>query len=259
MTSITKTEVTQAQQVIDMLPEQAKRDVLFSMVGSLNASLVGTASSIASRLEREGYELKELSVRDVEQLLSDPDSTDATLTEARKLVRVATGLRDQLIAAGNDSNLGYIYDTLEFMTKPSKRGLDAELLEATLAAANIKNVNLKHFAQLHAMNAAQRAARLASQRGMIEWLLEHVMSVSHSVDGDRYDREEVTETIEDLGIDARARLYGKLVTATNRARDNAVLGVLNRDRRHSLGDLMFVAEAITAAEHLEHSTELEVA
>jgi hypothetical protein len=62
-----------AQQVIDQLPAQAKRSVLFTLVGSINASLVGAAASMASKLERDGYDFKELEPRDITTLFKGSD------------------------------------------------------------------------------------------------------------------------------------------------------------------------------------------
>ena len=248
------------QDIINTLPEQAKRSVLFSLVGSLNASIVGAAASIASKLSADGYDFRELEVREVELLLADIDSergnTATAMLDVRRTVRVAQTLRDQLIAVSNNDEDGALSGTLDFMTKPSKRKLDAELLKTVLEAAGITGVDPAHFQAMQSMSDAQRAERLASQRGAIEWLIERVFTGrgydSHNeIDGTpEYVDESNDDQIEALSTEQQERLHGKLVQALNKARDNTVLGVLNRDRRYTMGDLPLISAAIKDAETL---------
>lgn len=237
--------------IIDALPEQAKRNVLFSLVGSLNASIIGSASSVVARLTSDDYDFRELEASDVIHMLNEMDGRQDFVLNTRKTVRVAQVLRDQLIAISNNDEDGDLLGTLEFMTRGTNKGLDMELLKATLEAAGIKGVDPKHFEAMHAMNQAQRAARLSAQRGHIEWLIDHVLTGTGAEDG--YDEA----VIDELQSEQIERLQDKLVVALNRARDNTVLGVLSRDKRYSLGDLPLISAAITDAEHLLSYAEAE--
>lgn len=248
------------QHIINTLPDQAKRSVLYSLVGSINASLIGTAASVVTRLERDDYDVKELSVGDVTQLLGEADSRDDLLTNARRLARVGTTLRDQLIEVTNDDGQGSISGSLDFMTRVGNtRALDGDLLARTLIAAGITDVDPKHIEAMHKVNQVQRAERLAAQRGKIEWIIDQEF-VPPTLDEVHYEKEEredgttynrpvttsydVDVQLEELPEEMRERLLEKLAAALERARDAAVLGVMNRDRRYTFGDLSLISGAI---------------
>lgn len=245
------------QAIINNLPTEAKRNVLFSLVGSLNANLVGAAASIASRLERDEYDIKELSRSEVETLLNAGGETDSLL-HIRKLYRVAQGLRDQLIEITNDDSQGALSNTIDFMVSGTGRGLDTELLKTTLEAAGVKNVDPAHIEQMYKQNNAQRAARLSAQRGAIEWLLDQVFTSAHEIEkfnkaGKFIGYENIVDEVDDLPADMHDRVVDKLRNALDRARDTAILGVLNRDRRYSFGDLPLISAAIEEAKQIrEH-------
>jgi hypothetical protein len=259
----TRIAVTQAQQVIDGLPDQAKRDVLFALVGSLNASIVGTASSVASRVERSDLDMHSMEPRDIELLMAEGDDRNDLLTSVRIVVRVAQNLRDQLLVVSNDDTAGSLLGTVDFMTRPNTnpRKLDTELLSACLEAANIGGIDVSHFEAMDAISNAQRSSRLAGQRGMIEWLIEHVFT-SHGHTGfDEYNNpieidDSERNTIESIAPQQRERVYEKLVAALTRTRDNTILGVLHRDTRYSFSDIPLIAAAINDALSLDaHNTE----
>ena len=255
------------QHIINTLPDQAKRSVLYSLVGSINASLIGTAASVVTRLERDDYDVKELSVGDVTQLLGEADSRDDLLTNARRLARVGTTLRDQLIEVTNDDGQGSISGSLDFMTRVGNtRALDGDLLARTLIAAGITDVDPKHIEAMHKVNQVQRAERLAQQRGEIEWVIDQVF-VPPTLDEVHYEAEEredgttfnrpvttsydVDIQLEELPEEMRERLLEKLSAALERARDAAVLGVMNRDRRYTFGDLSLISGAIIEARDVD--------
>lgn len=248
------------QQIIDSLPEQAKRSVLFSLVGSLNASIVGTASSVAARLERGDTPVHELEVRDIEHMLAEDD----LLTRTRRAMRVASNLRDQLLAVSNDSTAGALYGTLDMMTNPNRaaRKLDADLFNVVMASAGLEGMDINHFQALSNLNDAQRAERLASQRGVIEWLLDNVFTSNSHDDVDEDGRPVTISDNEDNMIEymhpeAKERLYEKLVKALERARDNTVIAVLNRDTRYTLSDIPLITGALNDAKLLDAHNEAD--
>jgi hypothetical protein len=245
-----------AQKIIDSLPDQAKRNVLFSLVGSLNASVVGTASSVVARLSKGDYDFRELEARDVVTMLNEMDDRADLVLNARRTVRVARALRDQLIVLSNNDEDGDIGATLDFMSKASAKPIDAKLLKATLEAAGIVGVDTAHFDAMNRISSEQRAARLSEQRGAIEWLIEHVFT-ARGYDGvndegrPEFTDESDADEIECLSAEQREKLYDKLQSAISRARDTTVLGVLNKDRRYSFGDLPLITAALKDAEQLD--------
>ena len=243
--------------IIANLPDQAKRSVLFSLVGSLNASIVGQASSVASRLARDDQDFRDLEPRDVVHMMNDIDDSQSALLTARRTLRVRHALHAQLVEVSNKEEDGALSSTIDFMTNPPKgRKIDTEMLKAALEAAGLAAVDPKHFEALQKMNDVQRAERLAAQRGAIEWIIEHVF------DGrgyDTYDERDGTPKFVDesdndelsaLPEEQQQRLQEKMLSALNKARDNTVLGVLNRDRRYTFGNLPLIAAAIRECEAL---------
>jgi hypothetical protein len=83
---------------VDSLPSNIRTSVLYSVVGSLNASLVGSASAMVRQLEANGYDLKELSVADIETLFGGPETAanESALGTMRLLNDIVSSWRDDL-------------------------------------------------------------------------------------------------------------------------------------------------------------------
>lgn len=250
------------QSILETLPEQAKRSVLYSLVGSINASLVSTAQSVVSRLERDDYTVLELTPQDVETLLSEADERTELLTNARRLARVGMTLRDALVYVANDGRQGAISATLDYMTRPDNtRKLDENLLLRTMAAAGItmNEDDIKSINALNTLNQVRRAENIAKQRGSIEWIIDQVFVPPTTTETMYEDQEhedgtmfgvpvetlhDVDVQLEELPEDVRERLFAKVLVALNKARDVAILGVMQSDRRYSFADLPLIAAAI---------------
>ena len=250
------------QSILETLPEQAKRSVLYSLVGSINASLVGTAQSVVARLERDDYDVMELSPQDVEVLLTEADERTELLTNARRLARVGMTLRDALIYVANDGRQGAISATLDYMTRADNtRTLDENLLFRTMEAAGITMSadDVKSINALNTLNQVRRAENLAKQRGSVEWIIDQVFvpPTTSEIMYEDQEHEDGTmfgvpiETLHDVDVqleelpeDIRERLFAKVLTALNKARDVAILGVMQSDRRYSFADLPIIAAAI---------------
>lgn len=256
---VTRTAITQAQQIIDTAPEQVKRSLLASLVGSLNASIVGTASVVAGMIERdESIEPNAVEPRDVILMMRGADESDETLTNVRATVRVAQNLRDQLLSITEDDSRGTIMSMLDFMSTASNRKVDTTDPSVMYIMARYKLSEADMLLAEAAQNAddAQRASRLAERRGMIEWLIEHVFtSNSHMTFDKRGDPLEIndneTNTIEDLPPAQMERLYAKMVQSLNAQRDATIRGVMFKDRRYSISDLAMLDASINDAQELD--------
>jgi hypothetical protein len=250
-----------AQQVIDQLPAQAKRSVLFTLVGSINASLVGAAASMASKLERDGYDFKELEPRDITTLFKGSDE-QSPLLDTRRLARVGSNLREQLIELSfdplsnkpRDDTQGDINKTIDFMTSGKARAIDMTAFDLLVEAGYIKGVDPRQIAAANEANARQRGERLAAQRGAVEYIIEHVLTVNGyddvNGDGPAYVSDTSSDTIECLNKDMQARLHDKLLSACVKSKDNTILALLNHDQRVSFGDLPSIDAAIDDATQL---------
>jgi hypothetical protein len=297
---------------VDALPGNVKQQVLFSLVGSVNASLIGTAQSIIRRLTADGHDMQDVGPYEVEQLLLGPDLQNGT-EYARNVNAIGQRWRDQLVSLTDKEDAGSLAGTIDFMVS-SPRKVDEKLLSATLKAAGLvtytsadkqeeiaevldkhlpywvrRNASLPRilvengWTMEQALAAARRALaqdsaspafvmvelnkegetalaavlckqpddsltsviavkqgqlaqarseRLAQQRGAIEWLIDQALAP----DGD--------PDFNALSDEQQLALTEKLASALERTRDSAVIGVLNRDRRWTFGDLPIIAAAI---------------
>jgi hypothetical protein len=267
------------QSVIDTLPDQAKRSVLFSLLGSINASLVGTASSAVSRLQRDGYDIRDLSTQDVERLLSEADARDDMMHNVKRLARVGQSLRDQLIELTNDDSQGSIAGTIKFMSVPTTRKVntDLELLGELFALAGVTDIDTTAFAAMREVRTQQRdiqrAERLAAQAGEIEWMIDMVFvppstDETHYEDEERADgstfsraivtRHDVDVQLEELSEETRERLIDKMNVALKRALDDGIMGVLDRDRRYTMSDVAVIAGAIKTINEIDYAVSAPV-
>ena len=239
---------------VNELPGNIRRQVLFSLVGSLNASLIGTAQAMIRRIEKDKETtILDLSPNELEHFMTGPDWTEGT-SYARNVNAIAQAWRDDLIALTDQPDAGSLHSTIEFMVK-SPRQLDDELLKATLEAAGIKDVPTTMLKAKYNLQQAQRSDQLSQQRGHIEWIIDQALNPEHSrVSANMFDLIEGEYTEPNffaLSEDQQEAMTSKLANALERTRDTAILGVLNRDRRWSFGDLPIIQAAI--AEVKQHT------
>ena len=232
---------------VNNLPGNIRRQVLFSLVGSLNASLIGTAQTMIRRIEKdEETTILDLSPSEHEHLMSGPDWVEGT-SYARNVNAIAQMWRDDLVALSDQPHAGSLSETIAFMIK-SPRQLDDALLKATLEAAGIADVPTTMLKARYNQQQAQRADQLSQQRGHIEWIIDQALNPEHSrVSANMYDLVEGEYTEPNffaLSEDQQQAMTDKLASALERTRDTAILGVLNRDRRWSFGDLPILQASI---------------
>lgn len=233
---------------VDKLPGNIKRQVLFSLVGSLNASLIGTAQSMIRRIEKDQETtILDLSPNELEHLMTGPDWLEGT-NYARNVNAIAQQWRDDLVALSDQANAGALNETIDFMIK-SPRQLDDKLLIATLEAAGMTDVPTGLLKLRYDQQQKLRAEQLSIQRGHIEWIIDQALNPEHSrVSANMFglvEGEYTEPNFYNLSEDQQHALTEKLVNALERTRDTAILGVLNRDRRWTFSDLPILGAAIT--------------
>lgn len=232
--------------IADMFPT-VRRAVLFSMVGTLNAQLVGAADKLAVRLEDEGYDLRDFEPKDFTQLMVGVDDINQ-LDEMRKLCALANEWRDMLRAVSNTDpdtleaeQPGSIHATINMMTgaqrmRPAAQGAREQLkaigVEVTQADIDAARVKLFH-------NDQARADQRAKRRGAIEYIVEHVF--------DYLDTED-TEWYTQISVENKERLCTKLFAALNNAVTTATQNVLvgvRSDNALGLNDIMLIRDTST--------------
>lgn len=218
-------------EVLNLYPA-LRRTVLFSLVGSLNATLIQAADQFVVRAESDGTEIKEMSVADAERLYNGPETAPeepgSQLHEMRLLCALAGTLREDLrFISPNDSEndpeierVGSLYGTLGMMTgKQRARSVAAGAIEA------LKQLNIELTPEaietarknMQSVDQARADAR-ARRRGGIEWTLENVFQRTHvGNDGDYWIQ---------LPLERKELLIGKFFNALNGALTQAQQNVL---------------------------------
>ena len=210
---------------VEGLPSNIRTSVLYSVVGSLNASLVGSARAMVQQLENAGYDIKELSTSDIETLFGGPVTApnESALGVMRTLNAIVDHWRDDLqglVEAQRSSRASFrvvpqlgsvqtaprapgdILGTIDMMSKP--RALTGGEKLAMEALASALQLSPEVSAKLQEQNAKlvrdfneRSAKQVADHAGAIEWMIDHAFQVEGYA-----DPEEAFETLEEVQQDA---------------------------------------------------------
>ena len=228
-------------------PLAIRKQMLLSLVGSVNASIVGAADRVALSLVADGYtfeELRELEPREIDELLSTVDfQGNVTADYVRKLVAVGHDWRAMLQSTQSmrEGNLGDITSTIEMMVGVQRmRPVDdnaVKLLAAVGVTVDASTIEATRKARRDADQ--QRADQRALRRGFIEWAIEHCFTLIN-------DRDDETDAYGDLPSDYKEQLCNKAAAALNKgittATQNVLMGNRNPDAL-GLGDIPMLQAA----------------
>lgn len=213
------------------MPLNIRKTVLLSLVGSLNAQLVGAADQVAQRCVLDGYELKDLEPRDVDTLLQAVDfQGNTTRYQLVQLQQLRDEWKAMLQSAADDDSLGEIAGTIEMMLgKQRLRAVDPaarKLLESVGVKLSDEDIEAKRQARRDADQL--RANERAERRGFIEWALEHCFSVTDDSD-DALDGD--ADHFSALSTEMQETLVNKTCAALNKgvgtATNNVLSGIVN--------------------------------
>ena len=232
--------------IADMFPT-VRRAVLFSLVGSVNAQIVGAADKLAVRLEDEGYDLRDLEPKDFVVLMKGVDDIDQ-LDEIRKLTALAHEWRDMLRHVSNtdpevleSEQPGSIHSTISMMTgaqrmRPAAVGARAALkaIGVEVTAQDVEAARVRQFA-----NDQARADQRAKRRGAIEYIVEHVFDYL-----DTSDTEWYTQINAEHKERLCTKLFAALNTAVTTATQNVLIGVRS-DNALGLNDITLIRDTAT--------------
>lgn len=200
-----------------------KKYVWLVLTGTVNATLFKNADRIARQLVADGVELKTMSARDIESMISGPETgaNGNGLGEARSLYTLAEEWRAQLESMLNEKEraegTGSLASTIKLMTGPQRARFDiagAELLKTIGIDVSEKEIeDTKRESKMRADDIAkERHARI----GFTEWIIDN-MFASHSQADDPYaELDEYTKEV----------LGNKVMSAFDKAFTNAKKNVL---------------------------------
>jgi len=230
-----------------------KKQLLLSLVGSVNASIYATADAIVAKLETEGYDaLKELSNREIIALCSGPETGASVdvIAAAKKMYKlhlewramlqhttvVATGKKPKVLGEkgspdeGKDISLGSMWETIKMMSGPQRvREID------TKAIALVQAVGIEVSTQMLDNVKAKKLARdnhfavvRKNRRDDVQVIIDRL--IAHAVD------EDDDEAYSQLDAEVKEYLANKCMVALNKATSIAVENtLLGNTRADSLG------------------------
>ena len=215
------------------MPLSVRKHVLLSLVGSVNASIVGGADKLATQLEAIGYtldELREFEPREVVWLMQNVDfQGDVGGDKLRKLAALGHVLRGMLLQTDHrNAGLGSIAGTIDMMVGTQRLRPVSNNAVALLEAVGVK-VTAAQIEETRAQRRdldQQRANARAKRRGFIEWVIDNCFN-REQADG------EDADVYGDLDEDVREQLCNKALAAMSKgvttATQNVLMGVSNSD------------------------------
>jgi hypothetical protein len=253
-------------QILNDIPQAAKYSVLSSLISSVNCSLIGSASNIVQSIMRDGYDVREIDVREVEQLLTAPDDAEgrvSRLESPRGLYRMREYLvtllqdeiylieqKDKLLGIKRDNPLrsGDLNESIKFMTTPAgyraNQTFDRLALASGISPEELKASHKEAEVQ-HGIDAARSAQQISENAIGIEWVIDHVFSFgAHDpVTGNEVtgEVEDVKPTVEDLPNRAQATLLDKLRNAVGKTKTKAFLSMQQGRTIYEFGDIFMLS------------------
>lgn len=268
------------------IPFNLRKQVLFSLVGSVNATLVGLADNLVRQLTDDGYRLSTqdsamenvLDAQQIRDLMDDPDTSGAHLQECQLLSSLGLDLQTQLQALTDTTHLpeieraGSMLSTLRMMTgiqskKPANPNA-RKMLEAVGDTATDEEIEQARESQraYFQMTADARSRRI----GDIEFILDQVftydfdddfMHGTETEDGDTLASDHVWARLPEV---RREMLTAKLLQALNschaKARMNVINNVISTSTRDVLGagDIPIIKERINIIQKDAYPSAVEV-
>lgn len=220
-----------------------RKSILFSLVGTLNTTLIDSADRLAQRLEEDGYDFRELEYADYKMLLTGPDETDG-LADIRSVYNVAKEWREALrwITPADPETkevdlAGSWYASLNWKTGvQGVRAEDTKGIEG-LAAIGIATsaADLKADQQTQRVRDQNRADARARRKAATISIYETVFATNG------HDTEYFSELSAQRRELLTARFFSALDNATAKATHNVRFGLVYGDAL-GLGDIVLIRD-----------------
>jgi hypothetical protein len=226
--------------IIENLPTNAKSSVLYSLVGSLNASILYNAQSIVRACDHNGDDVREEICTDfpktkyeasmAAELGNQPNRWDDLVA----MVTLRGALHDLLMAERNTvEDVLPLHSTLKFLTATVKDLPKAQLDELIKSLA-IDGLKAEDITTMYRVDAEAKRQDLF---GMSERVLSVALALP-TLDGEYEDN-----AFNLLSPAKQNNLWLKVEGALNKARNNIILGVLQR-RAVDMGDIPLITYAL---------------
>ncbi|WP_018609520.1 hypothetical protein [Uliginosibacterium gangwonense] len=228
--------------LIMALPEQAQRTVLYGLVGSLNARVIGSCARIVQYVEREGSDVSTEIVNgfaktaEDARLRADLGTGHDTWLELLDTVALRDNLHALLASVVNDDEVLPYSGTLAFMTSGEARVPNKEQLDALVAALATPGLTAEVVTTVYKAEVARQRAEMAAKSHSI---MDVLTALPYPED---YDEE--TDYFCRLPHLTQLAITNKALDALNKARNNVVVGMLQRRSSANIGDIPLINAAM---------------
>ena len=226
--------------ILANLPEQAKRSVLYGIVGSLNARIIGAAARIVQQIERRDGDVSSeicnefACTAEAASFASESGHTHDQWLDLLNLASMRDDYQQVLALEVNDKDVLPFSDTMKFMTSGEVRRQNIDELKA-LAEALDCGITAEDLQRLSAFDQVEQRAKLAAKSHDIMSIVMALPFTDSDVEHEAFDK---------LSEQAQLSITHKLVDSLNKARDNALLAVMRRSRGASLSDIPLINAAL---------------
>lgn len=226
--------------IIENLPANAKSSVLYSLVGSLNASILYNAQSIVRQCDHSGDDIHEEVCMDFPKtkyeasMAAELGNQPNRWEDLTAMVTLRSALHDKLMEERNTTEeVLPLHGTLKFLTA-SVKALPQSQLEELIKTLAIDGLTASDINMMYTLDAETKRADLV---GMSERVLSVALALptmSEAYEDDAFDH---------LSPQKQNNLWLKVEGALNKARNNIVLGMLQR-KAVDLGDIPLITYAL---------------
>ena len=222
--------------VLENIYPMLRKQILFSLVGSVNSMLISKADGIREQLDEDGYDIKKLSAADIEVLIEGPTTAPdygKTTLDMRNLSRLAVDWRKMLRVDDTHKQAsqpeayrtGSLANTLQFQIGKQKMPTVNEAGVKGLKALGIEldKDTIEASLKIKQARAQAWADQKAQRVGEIEWVIDHVFDAAGiDPDADSYE----VDYFERLTPETREFFAGKLLTAVGKCMQTAITNSL---------------------------------
>lgn len=236
-------------ELINSLPNNARTTALYALVGSLNASILYGAQFIARTCDAHGDDVHDEIGNDfprtryeAEQAAKQGQMHDRFI-DLQAMVAFRDELHTKLMEVRNSAEeVLPLHATLQFLTT-AVRDIPKEQVEELVAALGIDGLSVDDIRTVYKTDAEFRRSELAASSERVLSIALAIPSLP-GVEGNAFDA---------LSAAKQNALWCKLEAALNKARNNVVVGMLNR-RTVDLGDIPLINQAIKEVKTMIRNT-----
>lgn len=236
--------------LINSLPNNAKASALYGIVGSLNASILYGAQFIVRQCDANGEDVHEEIGNDFPRTRYEAEQAakQGQMHDRFKDLQAMVAFRDEMHAKLMEvrnaaEEVLPLHATLQFLTT-AVRDIPKEQIEDLVTALGIDGLNADDIRTVYKADAELRRGELAATS-------ERVLSVALAIPAT--EGLDGTSAFDALSAAKQNSLWCKLEAALNKARNNVVVGMLNR-RIVDLGDIPLINAALSEVKTMIRNT-----